>query len=250
MRAVIFWYYKKRDVQELNEIERFHIDCIKKYELNSIFRRVDVTIAYDDENQGSRNVAHNTIDKLFTIEHTITDIENSKILGEFSCYYNQVFKKLDDEIVFYFHFKGVKSDSPEFISSRRRWIEVLYSGCFSDDTIKRIEFYPICGAHKENKDISWFTRYFWRLSKDFYYKKYPMLSKLQGTAYLDGTYQWINPKLLRQYFNDKGVDFSEIQEIDFKNIRFTHFSEYFLCSLLDARVIYSYYDMWRINLGY
>ena len=249
MRAVCFWYINDRPTDEFLEMENLHFEKIKQYNIKQYFDKIDVHISINPKFHYAEHTeffdkAVRKLQSCLGKNINIVASENSPKYGEFSCYYDMVFKTLKDEIepIFYFHFKGVKKFDPIFIQSRTKWINILYDKCFSENILNHIGEYSMSGAHFEPCTRSWFEKWLWLGTFEKYKKSYPFLKNLQSTncGYLDGSFQWINPIKLKEYLFEKGVSIDDLFSIEFTDndrIRYTHFSEYFLCSILDKSEI-------------
>lgn len=252
MRAVIYWYFKDRSILELNEFEKLHFKYIKEYDFRSIFHNIDFVVSYDRRSDDVQGFVHKVIKENIVSNYSITDIDNVQWQGEYPAYYGKIFKYIETgfEPVFYCHFKGVRREDSWFVESRKKWIDVLYRGCFADGTLHAVRTYPMAGAHLELKDVDWYRKWLWKGQYARYAMKYPYIARLTGGSYLDGTFQWINPVLVREYFKSEGVDINYVMNIEFEDIRFTHFSEYFLCSIIRDDKIYANIRDLRHQLGY
>ena len=243
---VIHWFVKNRTNLTLTQMEQFHINHIKSYNFNDIFTNSIICLGIDDTNNNTLIDFIKSILKDIIPNPIFVIIQNDRILGEFNTYYNYVFKQLkSDKKIFYMHFKGVsKEDNFHRFQAEKIWCENLYKGCFAKKVLYNKDKFCLSGSHLECKDRTWFQRWLWLNSETLYTHKYPFFKNMNtSTLFLDGTFQWVNTKNMREYI-EKFCNIDEFLNINFKlyNIRYTHFSEYFLCSILVKNKMLANFD--------
>jgi hypothetical protein len=111
---VIHIWGKERDVLELTQQEKFHMDMIRQYD-HSIFDRVLINIAMYDINDDSLfDLLKGELINLFSDvkEVDIRKCQNDRILCEYVTFRPYVWDRIGEDVrIFYSHFKGYVSNA-------------------------------------------------------------------------------------------------------------------------------------------
>lgn len=260
---VIHIWGKKRDSLELNDVEKYHIDILKKFqEQQKMFDRILVNIALDDiEDMNLFNFLKDEVSKVFTAGNTeFRYCQNDKILGEYVTFKPYVFDRIGEDVnVFYSHFKGysthliIKRESfPTRVSdfSEMFWSYIMYR--YSLDNMKDVQ-----SKLKNNCVYCWFIRKTKETDTIKYYVEYhneldklvPGLKECEADdlhKHSPGSFMWYNLKNIGEALKDKPLvkDISnDVLHNDDGSKHFcTHFCESYLMNYLPENQCYSVKD--------
>lgn len=229
MKELVFhWYISKRNINELKEIEKFHLYEIKKFDLNKIFDDVFCVLSIDDlNNKNLVNICFAELEKIFGNKIKIEIIKNNKNDGEFYTYKNYVINRLNVENlnICYLHFKGTSNIyDKRFIFSRIYWSKNMYEYLFSKNTLDNIEKYAMTfwASIKVNND--WFNKWLWLNNK-------PNIG-LNGQLFPAGSFQWLNTNIIDKYLSDNNIN---LDNINYKKLKKTHICEYLLANIINDK---------------
>ena len=263
---VIHIWGKKRDILELNDIEKFHIDMLKQYkEQIKSFDKILVNIALDDINDSELfNFLQGKLEQVLindNVEYKYCQNESS--LGEYVTFRPYVFDRIGEDVdIFYSHFKGYGSNIHIYTESFPNrivglcelfWIYIMYKYSFNlSDVRKKLKNNSVyCWfVVKNNKDdhiIGFYKDYQNTLQEiDERYKDYV---EDDLCKHVPGSFVWYNMKNLGESLNDKplitSIDTNDLIKYsdEEKGINLcTHFCEVYLMQFLKESECYSAND--------
>ena len=265
---------RKRDSLELNGVEKFHLDMMKKMSKQiSKFDKIFVNIAMDDESDDDLyNLLKDEISKVLLCKCVeFNRCQNDPLKCEYVTFRKYVFDRIGEDVnIFYSHFKGYGSNVNVFRSSFPIRIldicEKFWSYAMYMDSLK--DFKGVQDVLNGGKSV-----YCWLMHKDNvtnrqYFENYHSMIQSGNEVYKNlveddlckhspGSFCWFNMKALKEALKDK----PEVVNIDDGYIGYCsneekslyiHFCELYLMNFLKVDDIYSvreYDENWKKVIG-
>lgn len=136
-KTLIYHLYIPKEGMGDNPIYKVHYFCLKEHIW--LFNRVKFTIAVDDLNDTS--LINDAVDWIFSILEGTENVEieyrvvKNNVYGDGRTFYEKIIKNTDDdELIFYFHSKGVASfkNANHSKESIFLWIVLIYYCCLAE----------------------------------------------------------------------------------------------------------------------
>lgn len=256
---------KKRDSMELNNVEKFHIHMLQKFqEQYKKFDKILVNIAMDDINDTKLfDFLKENIGGVLTngnVEFKMC--QNDSMLGEYVTFKPYVFDRIGEDVnVFYSHFKGyatfvkvLKESFPTRVINFNElfWAELMYQYSLNvDDVNDKLNdkcTYSWFVVNDSEKDYftEYYTIYHDRLKEGN--KQFEESKKDDLHKYSPGSFSWYNLKRIGEKLKDEpwitsiNTEYLLANNVGDDINLCSHFCEAYLMNFLDADECYSVND--------
>lgn len=257
---VIHVWGKKRDVLELNDVERFHIDVLKSLKNeHKVFNKILVNIAMDDidDNNLFDFLKSNIREALNNDNVEFKCCQNDILLGEYVTFRPYVFDRIGEDVnIFYTHFKGYKTflrinreSYPVRVSDlcEMFWSYIMYRYSLDSDVYGKLNDHCTCSwfVLKDDKAREYYNGW-WKQLLD----KNPEFNEFIADdlkKHSPGSFNWYNMKNIAKSL--EGKDF--VRNISVDTLKeastetgclCTHFCELYLMQFLKDEECYSVKD--------
>lgn len=260
---VIHVWGKMRDTLELNDVEKFHIDMLKKFQSQQKrFDKILINIALDDNNDINLfNFLKEKLGEVFIYDNVeFLHCQNNPKQNEYVTFRPYVFDRIGEDVnIFYSHFKGygtnvqvLKESYPSRVTDlcEMFWSYIMYQYSMNiDDVTEKLKDKCTYGwflLNNENNDVN----------TDFYvlYKKQiqsgdadlKYISEGGVNKYYPGSFVWYNLKNIGEELRNKKIVTSITTDYLVKHSDFNdlcvHFCEVYLMIFLNIDSCYSVND--------
>lgn len=260
---VIHIWGKKRENMELNDIEKFHIHMLSKFQdQHKRFDKILVNIAMDDiYDTNLFDFLKDNIKRVLNNDNIEFKMcQNDKNIGEYVTFRPYVFDRIGEDVnIFYSHFKGyashvtiLKESFPTRIVNLCElfWAELMYQYSLNIDDVNE--------KLKDKCTYSWFVikdqeeNYFTLYHKEYFNylkggnKQFEDSLKDDLHKYSPGSFCWYNLKRIGEKLKDEPWITSVTKEYLLNNTPqggginlCSHFCEAYLMQFLDVDECYS-----------
>lgn len=237
---VIHWYAKNRDVLELSEVEKFHMNCLSKFKVYEKFDSCVLSISIDDvDNKELIDFIKSEFLKVYRCKNVSFDIiKNIPTDCELQTFNKNVFDKINNGgYIFYSHIKGVKYEKGDtrYVNDMY-WSYLMYMGCVSNESFGemmwefsngKLQFGAFKNYVLQLPQKQW-NEYKKTIKNDYILK---LGNKNHNKFFYAGTYQWLNCDALIDFFEKNNVDSNELSKVEI-TYRRTNVPEYLLGCIL------------------
>lgn len=256
---------KKRDTLELNDVEKFHIDMLKKFQpQQKKFDKILINIALDDVNDMDLfNFLKTEISKVLV--NTNVDFrycQNNPKHGEYVTFRPYVFDRIGEDVnVFYSHFKGYCSYVKIFLESYPKrivflnemfWSYIMYRYSLNMSDVqknlknKSVYCWFLLKNNKDEHSVGFYKDYQNHLFDGNDELKKCVVDDL--CKHSPGSFVWYNLKNLKKSFEDKpqvmSITTEYLTEHSIEGVvnLLSHFCEAYMMQFLKDDDIYSVKD--------
>ena len=266
----------KREKLELLDVEKFHIDMLKKYQdEQKKFDKILVNIALDDINDiGLFNFLKEEVGKVLVCDDVeFKYCQNNPKLCEYVTFRPYVFDRMGESVdIFYSHFKGrcsfvniFRESFPKRVCylSELFWSYCMYHESLNVDEVKKVldDKAVYCWFYLNGRLCENGMKYVEDMV-NVVANNYPAMKKYFSKDMYNnspGSFCWYNMEYLGKIFSKKKeiINISDEKlfvESSKSGTLTTHFCELFIQLFLDDKYVYSvgdYNDAWKdMNLAY